>query len=166
MRSAGACFNHQPPLHSRRDGSRNGFRMAGWSPLRPATGPPVRAGPASRAGPGRAHSCASSSSKGNSSAAAATAAPAAGAAAAPPPLLMSRYFQACTAGCTSSVLAASARCSALMSSRHTFHAASVMLKSCRTRFVICLEEPEAVGGVTFAHSVPVHQRRRYPPLVS
>ena len=129
MRSAGVCFNHQPPLHRRRDGGRNGFRLAGWSPLRPATGPPVRPGPASRAGPGRAHYCASSSSKGNSSAAAATAAPAAGAAAAPPPLLMSRCFQACA----SSVLAASARCSALMSSRRAFHASLVMLKSCRTR---------------------------------
>ncbi len=130
MCSAGICFNHQPPLHRRRDGGRNGFRMAGWSPLRPATGPPVRSGQASRAGPGRAHcSYSSSSSKGNTSAAAAAAAPAAGAAAAPAPLLMSCCFQACA----SSVLAASARCSALMSSRRTFHAASVMLKSCRTR---------------------------------
>ena len=138
MRSAGICFNHQPTLHRRRDGGRNGFRLAGWSPLRPATGPPVRSGPASRAGPGRAHYCPSSSSKGNSSAAAATAAPAAGAAAAPPPLLMSRCFQACA----SSVLAVSARCSALMSSRRAFHASSVMLKY-------------------LEHSVPVHQRSRY-----
>ncbi len=95
MRTAGICFNHQPPLHRRRDGGRNGFRMAGWSPLRPATGPPVRSWPASRAGPGRAHCGASSSSKGTSPAAAAAAKPAAGAAAAPPPLLMSRCFQAC-----------------------------------------------------------------------
>ena len=136
MRSAGVCFNHQRPLHRRRDGGRNGFRLAGWSPVRPATGPPVRPGPASRAGPGRTHcSYSSSSSKGNSSAAAATAAPAAGAAPAPPPLLMSRCFQACA----SSVLAVSARCSALMSSRRAFHASSVMLKSCRTRLA-CLSQ--------------------------
>ena len=128
MRSAGICFNHQPPLHRRRDGGRNGFRMAGGSPLRPATGPPIRSGPASRAGPGRAHYYASSSSKGNSSVAAAPAAPAAGAAAAPPPLLMSRCFQACA----SSVLAASARCSLLMIWRRAFHAPSVTPKSCRT----------------------------------
>ncbi len=79
MRSAGICFNHQHALHHSRDGGRNCFRMTGWSPLRPATGPPVRSWPASRAGPGRDLCCASSSSKGNSYAAADTAAPAAGA---------------------------------------------------------------------------------------
>ena len=51
MHSAGICFNHQPPLHRRREGGRNGFRMAGWlappAPSNRASGP-VRAGKPSR----------------------------------------------------------------------------------------------------------------------
>ncbi len=49
MRSASICFNHKPPLNHRRDGGRNHFRMAGWSPApsNRAFGP-VRAGKPSR----------------------------------------------------------------------------------------------------------------------
>ena len=36
----------------------------------------------------------------------------------------------------------------------------------RKSFIICLEEPVAVDGVSFARMVPVHQRHRNPPLVS
>ena len=36
----------------------------------------------------------------------------------------------------------------------------------RKSFIICLEEPVAVEGVSFARMVPVHQRHRNPPLVS
>ncbi len=46
MRSAGICFNHQPPLHRRRDGGRNGFQLAGCPPPAPSNraSVPVRAG--------------------------------------------------------------------------------------------------------------------------
>ncbi len=130
MRSAGICFNHQPPgyCHST-TAMMTAETASGWqaAPINRASGP-VRAGQPSRPRSrsllcafvfkGQLFSCRrhprTRSQPWCSSC-----------------LMMSRCFQ----DCASSVLAASARCLALMSLRRPFNASSMMRKSCQTRLV-------------------------------